>query len=59
MADEIFDEDQAFKRYLENGKAFGLKDQELQDFVEKRVNDARDRHERAKERREEKERERE
>ena len=55
MADIQFDEDALFSKYVEQAKTFGHKDEALQNFVEKKLAEARDRHERHLERESKKE----
>ena len=50
MAGIPFDESSLFTQYMDQGKAFGHTGTQLQEFVEKRLNLARDRHDRHVER---------
>ena len=54
MADsDVLDEEKLFGTFLQRGKAFGLQETELMDYVDKQIRRAQERHDRLIVRREE------
>ena len=54
MADsDVLDEEKLFGTFLQRGKAFGLQETELMDYVDKQIRQAQERHDRLIVRREE------
>ena len=47
MADsDVLDEQKLFETFLQRGKAFGLQETELMDYVDKQIRQAQERHDR-------------